>query len=100
MNDLSNLDPEVLKVAQAAADVKRERDSLRLELQQALTTLDLANTRLEERQAQIDRLQQQLLLAVARNGQQVGIIEQIGKLTEAFHESVHAEDGQGLARNN
>ena len=28
MGDISSLDPEVLKVAQAAADVKRERDAL------------------------------------------------------------------------
>ena len=46
----------------------------------------------------IDGLQSQLVLSVARNGQQLGIIEQIGKLTEAYHSSVHADDDQSLTR--
>ncbi len=99
--NIDNLDPEVIKVAQAAADVKHERDALRQELAQTKSELAIANTRLQERDDQIKRLESQLLIAVMRNGQQVAIIEQINKLTDAYHESVHADGEDGAtSRNN
>lgn len=100
MTSLDNLDPDVIRVAQAAADVKRERDSLRLEVQQLQSTLAIANTRLEERDEQIRRIEAQLLIAAMRNGQQVSIIEQINKLTYSYHESVHADVDAQASRNN
>jgi uncharacterized coiled-coil DUF342 family protein len=83
-------DQEVLDMAQAAVNVRNERDALRKEVQVLTAEAALLNARLGERQDQINRLESQLLIATMRNGQQVSIIEQINKLTETYHESVHA----------
>jgi len=91
-------DQEVLDVAQAAANVKKERDDLKREVETLKAEAAIRNTRLEERDAQIDRMTSQLLLATMRNGQQISIIEQIEALTRTYHESVHAEAGENLTR--
>ena len=90
-------DQEVLDVAQAAANVKKERDNLATAVEQFKASEAILLTRLEERDAQIDRLQSQLLIASMRNGQQVSIIEQIQHLTQSYENSVHAA-GNGADR--
>ena len=92
MSGTSNIqyDQEVLDVAQAAANVKKERDNLAAAVEQFKASEAILLTRLEERDAQIDRLQSQLLIATMRNGQQVSIIEQIQRLTATYEDSIHA----------
>jgi uncharacterized coiled-coil DUF342 family protein len=90
-------DQEVLDLAQAAANVKKERDDLKKEVEVLKAEASILNTRLGERQDQINRLENQLLIATMRNGQQVSIIEQIQHLTQSYENSVHAA-GNGADR--
>jgi chromosome segregation ATPase len=92
-------DQEVLDLAQSAANVRRERDNLRVEVQSLKTDLAVVAAQLDERDAQINRLESQLLIATMRNGQQVSIIEQINRLTETYHESIHASHNVALLTN-
>lgn len=95
---IDGFDPEVLRVAQAAADRNRECAELHTQVRELEVELAIMTTRLDERLAQITRLESQLLIASMRDGQQVSIIEQINRLTDSYHESVHAEAGQSLTR--
>jgi uncharacterized coiled-coil DUF342 family protein len=90
-------DQEVLDMAQAAANVRNERDTLRKEVEILKAESAILNARLGERQDQINRLENQLLIATMRNGQQVSIIEQIQRLTGSYEDSVHAA-GNNAAR--
>lgn len=83
-------DQEVLDMAQAVANVRKERDALAKEIEVLKADAAIMNTRLSERQDQINRLENQLLIATMRNGQQVSIIEQINHLTASYENSVHA----------
>lgn len=91
-------DQEVLDMAQAAANVRNERDALRREVQVLTAEATLLNARLGERQDQILRLESQLLIATMRNGQQVSIIEQIEALAKTWHNSVEASAEKSLTR--
>jgi uncharacterized coiled-coil DUF342 family protein len=88
-------DQEVLDCAQAAANVKKERDALTKEVEVLKADAAVLNARLGEKQDQINRLENQLLIATMRNGQQVSIIEQINHLTASYENSVHAAAGNG-----
>ena len=91
-------DQEVLDVAQAAANVKKERDELIRQVQILTAESAIKDARLQERDAQIDRLNSQLLIATMRNGQQVSIIEHIEALTKTWHNSVEASAEESLTR--
>jgi hypothetical protein len=91
-------DQEVLDMAQAAANVRNERDALRKEVEVLKAEAALLTARLGERHDQINRLESQLLIATMRNGQQVSIIEQIEALAKTWHGSVEASSEESLTR--
>jgi hypothetical protein len=89
-------DQEVLDMAQGMANVRKERDMLAKEVEVLKADAAIATARLGEKQDQINRLENQLLIATMRNGQQVSIIEQIRHLTDTYEDSVHAaSNGNG-----
>jgi uncharacterized coiled-coil DUF342 family protein len=88
-------DQEVLDMAQGMANVRKERDAFSKEVERLAAELSILNARLGERQDQINRLENQLLIATMRNGQQISIIEQIQKLATTYEDSVHSTAGNG-----